>query len=89
MQMGGFSKYTERYALWRAYGAQCFYCGEPLLFFDMHVDHIIPKAILNGKEKYRRTLKEYDLPSEFSIDGLSNQVPCHSHCNLRKGAELF
>ena len=33
-----------RQKIWEKYGGKCAYCGEPIPFKGMHVDHLIPLA---------------------------------------------
>jgi hypothetical protein len=83
----------ERYALWRAYGMKCVYCGEPIAYSECEVDHVIPQCFLDHTEDYERIVKEYGLSEDFPdfvINGPCNWVPAHGgSCNRRKGSSLF
>src|SRR3990170_3232739 len=85
--------YTTRYALWRAYGMKCFYCGQPVDFSSLHVDHVLPLSLANDPPKWQDTLREYEVIEnypDFSLYTLSNTVPSHgASCNLRKGNIIF
>lgn len=83
----------ERYALWHAYGKKCFYCGEPISYTALEVDHVIPECFLDRPSEYERISEEYGLCKDFPgfvINGLCNRVPAHGgSCNRRKGLSLF
>jgi hypothetical protein len=40
-------------------------------------------------EERKRILNYYRLPQSFDIDSLTNQVPCHSMCNNKKGSKRY
>jgi hypothetical protein len=67
---------------------KCFYCGQPLDFLSLHIDHVLPKSLANDPAKLEATLTEYEIIENypgFSLGALSNMVPCHgASCNLRK-----
>lgn len=86
-------QYAIRYALWRAYDMKCFYCGQPLEFMDMHVEHIVPQHLRDNDEQRDSVLRDYEIMEsfpDFSIDSLSNLAPSHgASCNLRKSDGLL
>lgn len=75
-----------RSALWNIYDNSCFYCGKPLDWDDLHIDHIIPESF---NYKMKNIKLEYGLDDDFDVNVIYNLVPVHSHCNLRKSDELF
>jgi hypothetical protein len=83
----------EKYALWLAHCMKCFYCGEPISYAELEVDHIIPKYLLDHPGEYQGIDKKYGLSMDFPgfvINGSCNQVPAHGgSCNRRKGSSLF
>src|SRR4030042_5515788 len=84
--------YATGYALWRAYGMKCFYCGEPVDFLSLNVDHLVPRSLLADEQHLETVLAEYDIVKnypDFTIGSLSNLVPSHSACNLRTRDSLF
>jgi hypothetical protein len=85
--------YAYRYALWRAYGMKCFYCGRPVDFNNVTIDHVLPQSLLTKPEEAERIIYDYDIREnfpDFSIDGLSNLVPSDgASCNYRKGDMLL
>jgi hypothetical protein len=78
--------------MWRAYDKKCFYCGRPLEWTDLTVDHVLPERLLDDPEGLRRIRIEYELELNFpgfSINDYCNWVPAHGSCNSRKGAGIF
>lgn len=78
-----------RSALWTAYNNICFYCSRPLDWNDLHIDHIIPEFLSEEKVKFDKIISDFDLDTNFDFNALSNLVPTHSKCNLRKSHEVF
>ena len=72
---------------------KCFYCGQPLDFLNMHVDHILPKSLADDPSNLEARLRQngvIDNYPNFSLDSLSNMVPSHgASCNLRKSNIVF
>lgn len=72
---------------------KCFYCGEPVDFMNLNIDHILPQSLIDDSTQLDAVLRDYEIEENFpgfSIDGLSNLVPCHGAlCNLRKSDTLF
>jgi len=87
------SRFSIRYALWRAYDMKCFYCGQPVEFMNLNVDHVLPHSLMDDRGRFDIVLREYEIVEnfpDFSIDDLSNLVPSHgASCNLRKSDTLF
>src|SRR5258707_10134483 len=78
-----------RAALWEAHSKKCFYCGEPLRFPDVQLDHIIPFGLTSDPPTLAATLSEFGLPADFDLDGSLNLVSAHARCNRAKGDSLF
>lgn len=78
-----------RSALWTAYNNLCFYCSRPLDWNDLHIDHIIPEFLSEEKEEFNKVISDLELDIKFDINALSNLVPAHSKCNLRKRHDIF
>ena len=72
---------------------KCFYCGRPVEFNDITVDHVIPLRIAGDPKKLNDVLEEYQIREsfpDFLIDDLPNLVPSHGAlCNFRKGDMLL
>lgn len=85
--------FATRYALWRAYDMKCFYCGEPVDFINLTIDHVLPQSLVDNNIPLDRVLLDYEIAENFpgfSIDSLSNLVPSHgASCNFRKSDALF
>lgn len=83
----------QKYALWVAFGKKCFYCGEPLAFSDVTIDHIIPEKLLGKPSLLKQLLEDYEILAsvpDFEINSYHNWVPSHgTKCNTRKGAHPF
>lgn len=78
-----------RSAIWSAYNNICFFCGRPLDWSDLHIDHLLPEFLTAVPNIFKQLLVDYELPPEFEINDITNLVPSHSRCNLRKSNELF
>jgi hypothetical protein len=76
---------SERVAIWETDGKKCFYCGVPVLWRDLHIDHVVPEDISESRLTKLRAL----LPDHFEINSMENWVTCHQGCNIRKGVYLF
>lgn len=83
-----FSK-AQRYALWRIYNGNCFWCGEPIRYRDVTIDHVIPESIGDNQDELIRIKTMYSLPQEFQINDYCNWVPCHGTCNSSKKDSIF
>jgi len=87
--------YAQKYALWRAYGMECFYCERSLDFKNVTIDHVIPEYLENeGNEaEWKRIRADYELEENFpnfSINDCCNWVPSDGPgCNFRKGETLL
>jgi hypothetical protein len=79
----------ERIALWMAYSRRCAYCGELIHFRDLEVDHIIPDSLGKDPHKLDQLRSDLALSSGFGLNSLSNFLPSHGGCNLRKTDLVF
>jgi hypothetical protein len=77
--------YPERYAVWICNGQRCWWCGQPLRLVEATVDHVLPESLLDDEDKRQAVLTEYGLAQDFNINSYGNWLPCHNHCNQRKG----
>lgn len=79
-----------RIAIWRAHDKRCIYCGEPIAFTNLDIEHIVPESLLKDPQEFARVKTEYGLPADFNLNGLLNLVPAHHRpCNLSKSARVF
>ena len=79
----------KRIALYQAYGERCFYCGKPLLFREMTVDHILPQILQRDPLRKNQILTELGLPESFDIENYNNWLPCHQSENREKSEIIF
>jgi len=71
---------------------KCFYCGKPVDFMNLNIDHVLPQSLVNDNTKLDAVLRDYKIVEnfpDFSIDGLSNLVPSGASCNLLKSDTIF
>lgn len=76
----------DRIKVWNKYNQRCAYCGNPLSYKAMQVDHFIPKRL----EWWWRSVKMkalYGLKGD-SVDHISNLKPSCGRCNHYKRALL-
>lgn len=81
--------HSERYAVWVSHQKRCWLCLEPLRLIETTIDHVVPESLLHDEEKRVEVLTEYGLPQSFNINGFENWLPCHNHCNQKKGNTAF
>lgn len=75
---------NQRMQIWQKYGGRCAYCGEPIEYKDMQVDHI--KPIFRGWSDSRKQ----DLPEGVcGDDSMENLNPSCRMCNFRKGTDTI
>jgi 5-methylcytosine-specific restriction endonuclease McrA len=79
----------ERFIVYLADGGKCFWCGQPLIFRDVQVDHVFPKNLLEKNETLQQIKTDYALGEDFKINGFENWVTCHQGCNLRKSDSIL
>jgi hypothetical protein len=71
-----------RLALFEAWGEKCVWCGRPLHFNEMEVEHLLPRS-LGGDEKVA-TLQSHGLEEKFDLEVLENLAPSCGPCNRGK-----
>lgn len=72
-----------RQAIWEAHDKRCAYCGDPLSYKDLALDHIIPQA-----EDLNRASAMFGLGAEFDFDGPENLLPTCARCNRQKSDRM-
>lgn len=72
-----------RLALFERWGETCVWCGRPLIFADMEVEHLLPKS-LTGDE-LAAALRLHGRPQDLDLDSLENLAPSCGPCNRTKG----
>lgn len=80
---------NERYAVYKVFNGKCQWCGEPLEFKDIHIDHLIPEVLLEKPEELNDILKSYGLDDTFDINDFENWIPLHPNCNTRKNDAVY
>jgi 5-methylcytosine-specific restriction endonuclease McrA len=78
----------ERVAIWTAHSKRCAYCGEPLKYPDLEIDHILPVSLTKSPGKLEHLISQFALPSDFSIASLRNLLPAHRICNSKNEIEF-
>lgn len=68
-----------RQAVWGMYGKNCAYCGEPINYKEMQVDHFIPK------ERFHMFARKLN----YSVDDFVNLKPSCQKCNNFKNVWLI
>ena len=79
----------ERTAIWLAYSKRCAYCGAPIEFRELEIDHILPDSLQNEPGKLAALREKLQLPSGFQLSFAANLLPAHGLCNLRKTDNVF
>ncbi len=81
--------FQQKFAVWKFYGPQCYWCGEPLRLQETTIDHLVPEYLLENKDEYCKVARLYGLSADFKINSYSNWIPCHSHCNSSKNDRIL
>ena len=79
---------AQRYAIWKTHHQRCYWCCEPLRLQETTIDHLIPESFIGQTDEFSDACRQYGLSENFGINGFENWLPCHHHCNTRKGASL-
>ena len=69
--------------MFEAWGEKCVWCGRPLFFDLMEVEHLLPKS-LKGEER-ASVLALHGRDEEFDLNALENLAPSCGPCNRGKG----
>jgi 5-methylcytosine-specific restriction endonuclease McrA len=72
---------------------KCVWCGRPLAYREMQIEHLIPKYLVNdGAAAPERRAKElaellelHKLPKDFDLHSEENLAPSCGPCNAQKG----
>lgn len=79
----------ERFAVWSAYDGICFWCGRPVVFNDMEVDHLIAESLADKPAEFADLLKSLGLSESYKVNDYPNWVSACGDCNGKKGAKSF
>ena len=78
----------DRQALLDAHDRRCRYCGEPLSYVHLEIDHIIPKNLRSDLDTLHLCLRHLELPEDYNLDRIDNLLPVHDKCNREKSGAL-
>jgi 5-methylcytosine-specific restriction endonuclease McrA len=82
-------KPEERPAVYAVHGPNCYLCRLPVVYKNMHVDHVLPETLLDDAVKLQKVLSDLGLPLSFELNTFENWLPAHSDCNLKKNDLVF
>ncbi|WP_333649254.1 HNH endonuclease [Candidatus Binatus sp.] len=77
-----------RRALWEAHRKRCLYCGTPLMFKELAIDHVIPEKLIDGPFLDQVRTSHHLVP-DFNITGDENLAPSCHPCNWDKLGRLL
>ena len=80
---------TERFTIYTADEGKCFWCGIPLIYRDVHVDHVFPESLLDEPVKLQQVRGDFALGEDFNINGFENWVTSHQGCNGPKNDSII
>jgi hypothetical protein len=80
---------SERFTVYMADSAKCFWCGIPIYYRDVQVDHLFPESLKNDPARLEELRVNYGLGQGFDLNGFENWVTCHQGCNLRKLGDIL
>lgn len=78
---------VRRDAIWNGYDKKCLYCGRPLSYTEVNIDHFIPESI--SADKLDSLKAKGILPHCYSVHGDYNLVVACSEHNTKKGSTVF
>ena len=65
---------AERYIVYLGDGGRCFWCGIPVFYSDVQVDHVFPEDLLDDPAELQRVKVEYGLGDNFNLNSFENWV---------------
>lgn len=80
---------VQRVALWQAYKNRCAISGEPILFEQLHIDHILPEILVNNPRELEQLKINYGLGDNFNINSYYNWLPVKNRTNSQKNAMIY
>ena len=77
---------SVRIIVWKKYDHHCAYCGRPIAYTEMEVDHLIPQKL---RWWYRNAdkIKKYNLTG--TVHDLPNLMPSCRRCNHYKRSYML
>jgi hypothetical protein len=80
-------KKSDKIAIWRAWDGFCYICRQPLDYFELEIDHVVPE-VLDERPEELRAFREKSRIDEsfpgFQINDFCNFAPAHRPCNGSK-----
>jgi hypothetical protein len=83
------SDVLDRYAFYVVYKECCAYCGRPLHFRDLEIEHILPQHLSEDPAKWSQLLQQFALPPDFDVDCDENRIASCGGCNGTKGGAVL
>ena len=80
---------AEKFTVYTADGRKCFWCGIPLIYRDVQVDHVFPESLLDLPDKLQQVRDDFKLGGAFNINGFENWVTSHQGCNVAKNDSII
>ena len=80
--------FSERLAIWEAYGRVCLYCEEPIVFRDLEIDHILPEDLQGKLSELKVWKQRLNLGEDYPINDFPNWAASHHGCNKKKGNRI-
>ena len=63
---------ATKIAIWNAHSRRCAYCGEPVHFTDLDIEHIVPEHLSSDLPALKKALVEYGLSPDFEVNSIQN-----------------
>ena len=77
--------FSERLAIWEAYGRVCLYCEEPIYWRDLEIDHILPEDLQDKPDELKEWKQRLNLGADYPLNDFPNWAASHHGCNKKKG----
>jgi len=81
--------HSEKLAVYSADSGLCFYCGTPLFYRDVQIDHVVPERLEDAPDELEELRQFYNLGPDWKLNSFENWATCHQGCNLRKLGDLL
>jgi 5-methylcytosine-specific restriction endonuclease McrA len=56
---------AQRFVIWTCEGYRCCWCGNPIDFLEMTVDHVVPEHLQEKPDDYKAYRELHALPESF------------------------
>lgn len=78
-----------RNAIYNVYNHKCVYCGKPLQYREMCIDHILPVNMPSQIDTDTKSYIDELTANGFICDSIENYLPCCSSCNISKSNKIY